>query len=100
MLGVGADGHVAYNLPGTARAEAHVVELPAAVADALGVPAVERPLRALTLGLGALLRARRLLLLATTPDKTAAVRALIEGPEDPHWPCTALRESPASSTWC
>jgi glucosamine-6-phosphate deaminase len=64
------------------------------VADALGVPPVERPLRALTLGLGALLRARRLLVLATTPDKAAAVRALIEGPEDPRWPCTALRGHP------
>jgi glucosamine-6-phosphate deaminase len=94
VLGVGADGHVAYNLPGAARSEAHVVELPAAVADALGVPPVERPLRALTVGLGTLLRARRLLLLATTPDKTAAVRALIEGPEDPQWPCTALRGHP------
>ena len=94
VLGVGADGHVAYNLPGTARSEAHVVELPAAVADALGVPTALRPLRALTLGLGALLRARRLQLLATTPDKRAAVRALIEGPEDPRWPCTALRGHP------
>lgn len=91
VLGVGADGHVAYNLPGTARADAHVVELPAAVADALGVPTALRPLRALTLGLGALLSARRLLLLATTPDKAAAARALIGGPEDPLWPCTALR---------
>jgi glucosamine-6-phosphate deaminase len=94
LLGVGADGHVAYNLPGSARAEAHVVDLPDAIADSLSIPASARPLRALTLGLGALLRARRLLLIATTAEKARAVRALVEGPVDALWPCTALREHP------
>jgi glucosamine-6-phosphate deaminase len=94
VLGVGADGHIAYNLPGPRHEEAHVVDLPEAVADSLDVPAARRPLRALTLGFGPLRRARRLLLLATSPDKAAAVRALIDGPDDPHWPCTALREHP------
>ena len=91
VLGIGADGHVAYNLPGARRREAHVVELPDAIADSFEVPAVDRPLRALTLGFGPLLSARRLLLLATTADKTAAVRALTHGPDDPRWPCSALR---------
>jgi glucosamine-6-phosphate deaminase len=94
VLGVGADGHVAYNLPGTAREPAHVVELPAAVADSLAVGAASRPLRAMTVGLGALSRARRVLLLALTADKARAVRALVDGPEDPNWPCTALRGHP------
>jgi glucosamine-6-phosphate deaminase len=94
VLGIGADGHVGYNLPGPPQAEAHVVELPESVADSLDVPAGDRPLRALTLGLDALVRARRLLLLATTAEKERAVRALIEGPEDPRWPCTALRGHP------
>jgi len=94
LLGVGADGHVAYNLPGTARTGAHVVELPDAVADSFAVPALNRPLRAMTLGLGALARSRRLMLVALTADKAGAIRALIDGPEDPRWPCTALREHP------
>jgi glucosamine-6-phosphate deaminase len=71
-----------------------VVELPDTVADTFDVPAAERPLRALTLGFGPLLAARRLLLLATSADKATAVRALIDGPDDPRWPCTALREHP------
>ena len=94
LLGIGVDGHVAYNLPGTARDQAHVVELPVAIADSLSVAAASRPLRGMTLGLGALSRARRVLLLALTADKARAVRALIEGPEDPRWPCTALRAHP------
>jgi glucosamine-6-phosphate deaminase len=94
VLGVGADGHIAYNLPGTPQAEAHVVELPDAAAESLGIDPAERPLRALTLGLAALVSARRVLLLATTAEKARAVRALVEGPEDPRWPCTALRDHP------
>jgi glucosamine-6-phosphate deaminase len=94
VLGIGADGHIAYNLPGPRQDEAHVVELPDSVADGFDVPPADRPLRALTLGFGALRSARRLLLLATTEDKAAAVRALMHGPDDPRWPCTALREHP------
>jgi glucosamine-6-phosphate deaminase len=94
VLGVGADGHVAYNLPGPPHAEAHVVELPDSAAESLGIAPADRPLRAVTLGLGALLRARRLLLLATTEEKAPAVHALAEGTEDPRWPCTLLRQHP------
>lgn len=91
VLGLGGDGHVAYNLPGPPREETHVVELPGHLADQLGVPAEWRPLRAITLGLGALRTARTLLVLATGSEKAAAVRALHEGPTDPAWPCSLLR---------
>ncbi len=94
ILGVGADGHVAYNLPGEPREATHVVEVPAAVAEELGIPEAERPLRALTMGLGPMRGARRLLLLATTADKRRAVRALVDGPADPRWPCSLLRDHP------
>lgn len=94
VLGIGADGHVAYNLPGDARDEAHVVEVPGAVADTLAVPASSRPLRAITLGLLPLRRARHLVLLATTAEKARAVHALVHGPEVPAWPCSLLRRHP------
>jgi glucosamine-6-phosphate deaminase len=95
FLGLGADGHVAYNLPGQVAESTHVVELPGAVAAALGVPPAARPLRAITVGLGPLRTARRLVVMATSAAKAAAVRALLAGPEDPRWPCTALRGHPA-----
>jgi glucosamine-6-phosphate deaminase len=97
FLGIGADGHVAYNLPGPPRGRSHVVEVPATVADTLpgpGVPDALRPLRAITVGLDALRSARRIVLLATTAEKAAALHALLEGPEDPAWPCTHLRDHP------
>lgn len=94
FLGLGADGHVAYNLPGDAREEAHVVQVPGAVADTLHVPAGSRPLRAITLGLGPLRRARHLVLMATTAEKARAVRALVHGPDVPAWPCSLLHRHP------
>lgn len=94
ILGVGADGHVAYNLPGEPVEATHVVVLPDTLAEQLQVPAAWRPLRAITLGFAALRSARSLLLLATTRDKAAAVRALLRGPGDPAWPCSLLRDHP------
>lgn len=93
-LGLGADGHVAYNLPGEPYEEAHVIQVPAEVADTLDVPTPLRPLRAITLGLAPLRGARQVVLLATTSDKARAVRALVEGPESRDWPCTHLRDHP------
>lgn len=95
IVGVGEDGHVAYNLPGQLAEESHLVTVPEAVAERLGVPPTERPLRAITLGLRAFRQARHLLLLATGSEKRRALTALLEGPADPHWPITLLRDHPS-----
>ncbi|MCB1034996.1 MAG: glucosamine-6-phosphate deaminase [Acidobacteria bacterium] len=95
ILGVGSDGHVAYNLPGAVAEATHEVHLPEAVAENLGIGAEHRPLRALTMGMGPLRRARRLLLMATGGSKARAVEALLQGSEDPRWPCSLLREHPS-----
>lgn len=95
LLGVGADGHVAYNLPGPPLARTHVVALSASLADLLRVPAAHRPLRAITMGLGPILRARRLIVLATSAEKATAVRHLVDGPIDERWPCSLLADHPS-----
>lgn len=88
FLGIGEDGHVAYNLPGPVHEETHVVRLPDSLAAQLGVTS---PLSAITLGLRALREAREVVILATGESKQRALRALLEGPEDPAWPCSLLR---------
>lgn len=90
LLGVGADGHVAYNMPGPLRLPTHVTRLPDGLAASLGVPPEDWPLRAITMGLGTIRSARRILVLATGETKATAVRMLVHGPEDPHWPCSFL----------
>jgi glucosamine-6-phosphate deaminase len=94
LLGVGADGHVAYNMPGQASQATHVVALPDGLAEALGVPPAARPLRAITMGIGTLRSARGILVLALGGAKATAVKALVRGPADPQWPCTLLRDHP------
>lgn len=94
LLGLGADGHIAYNLPHGVREDTHAVELPDALAEELGVPEGERPLRAVTLGFGPLRRARHLLLLVAGSEKAEAVRRLFRDEASSAWPCTLLRGHP------
>ncbi len=95
ILGLGSDGHVAYNLPGPPQETTHVATLPEELASRLAVPLEWRPLRAITLGLAELRGASRLFLLATTAEKAAAVRHLIQGGDPEQWPCCALTNHPA-----
>jgi glucosamine-6-phosphate deaminase len=94
VLGLGGDGHVAYNLPGPVTLQTHVVRLPDGLAAALDLPPEEWPLRAITMGLGTIRQARSILLLANGAPKAMAVRALVRGPEDPEWPCSFLNGHP------
>ena len=94
VLGIGADGHVAYNLAGAVSEHTHVVAVPDEVAATLGLPASMLPLRAITIGLAPLRAARRLLLMASGGEKAEAVRALVLGREDERWPASLLRRHP------
>jgi glucosamine-6-phosphate deaminase len=94
ILGVGVDGHVAYNMPGVVTLPTHVARLPDGLAASLGVPPEDWPLRAITMGLGTIQSARSLLVMATGAAKATAVRALVKDPEDPEWPCSFLTRHP------
>jgi glucosamine-6-phosphate deaminase len=90
VLGIGEDGHIAYVMPGDITMRTHVTSLPDGLAASLGVPPEKRPLRAITMGMGTIRSARRVLVLATGEAKATAVRKLVRGPEDPQWPCSYL----------
>ena len=94
FLGLGADGHVAYNMPGLVTLPTHVVRLPDGLAASLDVPPEGGPLRAVTMGIGTIRSGRKLVMLATGSSKANAVRALARGPEDPEWPASFLRGHP------
>ena len=94
ILGVGVDGHVAYNMPGPVRLGTHVTRLPDGLAASLAVPPGDWPLRAITMGIGTIRSARRILVLATGESKVTAVQRLVHGPDDPHWPCSFLHTHP------
>ncbi|MBZ0113135.1 MAG: glucosamine-6-phosphate deaminase, partial [Thermoanaerobaculia bacterium] len=94
ILGLGSDGHVAYNLPGPPHALTHVVEVPESVARPDDLEEAWLPLRAITMGIETLRSASHVLLLATGASKAQAVWAFLKGPVTPEWPCSLLREHP------
>jgi glucosamine-6-phosphate deaminase len=90
VLGLGPDGHVAFNQPPT-PADAPTRVVPVAPANLIRLGDVGPSCSALTLGLSTLLSAGSVLLVAAGPGKAAALERLLEGPEDPAWPVTWLR---------
>jgi len=94
ILGLGGNGHIAFNEPGAPwDAGTHVVPLTEATrianaayfADGFQVPS-----HGLTMGIGMIRAARRVLLLVSGRAKAAALGALLAGQPDPAWPVTAL----------
>jgi glucosamine-6-phosphate deaminase len=102
LLGLGVNGHVAFNEPGApAEAPARVVRLseetrarnfpgPGGAGVAPGAPA-----EAFTIGLAEILSSREVVLLVTGADKRDALRAALAGPITPEVPASALRRHPA-----
>lgn len=98
VLGLGENGHIAFNEPGSAwTARTRVVDLSDSTrarieADPSGPRPV--PIRGLTLGIQNVLEARQALLLIAGPRKRAARAALARGIEDSAWPVTSLLRHP------
>ena len=104
VLGLGRDGHVAFDEPGS-RLDAGVrrVQLhPATRADAAaGFGGPEHvPAGALTVGLDTLLRARELLMLVSGEAKAEALRAMLDRDQSPDVPASLLRDHPRLTVVC
>lgn len=97
LLGIGRNGHIAFNEPGTPfDSEFHVTTLAETTrADARARFAPdEPPLQAVTSGLATILRARRLVLCAFGKPKAEAVRAMLTGDLSPACPASLVRRHP------
>jgi glucosamine-6-phosphate deaminase len=95
VLGIGADGHLAFNEPGSSlssltRLKTLTEETRRDNARFFG-SLDEVPRHVLTQGLGTILRARHLLLIATGRGKAAAVAAAVEGPLTASCPASVLQ---------
>jgi len=104
VLGLGRDGHVAFDEP-PARMASGVAVVPLtgmtredAAAVFGGAELV--PPRALTTGLGTLYRARELILLVSGAAKAPALRAMLEDPVDARSPASLLRDHPRLTIIC
>lgn len=93
ILGIGADGHIAYNLPGQTGPRTHVMTLDPATLATLGGD-LRGPVRGITMGMDTIRSAPRILLLATGPTKAEALRRMRDDEPGDAWPCTLIRDHP------
>jgi glucosamine-6-phosphate deaminase len=95
LLGIGTNGHIAFNEPGSdfaSRTREIRLDEATRLAEARNFPdPASAPERAITIGIATILEARSILLIATGPAKAAAIAAALEGPIDPACPASALR---------
>lgn len=99
LLGVGSDGHVAFNEPGSSlasrtRLKTLTEQTRRDNARFFGDDVEAVPRLCLTQGIGTILEARHLVLVATGRHKAEAVHQLVEGPVSAMWPATALQLHP------
>jgi glucosamine-6-phosphate deaminase len=99
ILGIGTDGHIAFNEPGSSLASRTRIKtltrqtrVDNARFFADDVDAV--PTHCLTQGLATILEARHIVLVATGRGKAEAVHHLAEGPVSAMWPATVLQHHP------
>lgn len=97
VLGIGENGHIAFNEPGAFIAPTHVVELTESTIQANSRffdKAEDVPRRALTMGLRGIMSAKEIILLASGPKKAKAVRSFISAPMSMDTPASILQVHP------
>ena len=95
LLGLGRNGHIGFNEPGDCfRKETHVEELTQNTIEANArffENEAAVPKKAITMGIGCIMAARRVLLVASGANKAEAVYRTVCGPITPQCPASILQ---------
>ncbi|MEM6331489.1 MAG: glucosamine-6-phosphate deaminase [Planctomycetota bacterium] len=100
LLGIGRTGHIGFNEPGSGQASrTRLITLDKvtrrdAASDFFGEENVPR--RAITMGVGTILDARRVVLMAWGEGKAAIIREAVEGDVSTHVAASFLQEHPSA----
>jgi glucosamine-6-phosphate deaminase len=99
ILGIGTDGHIAFNEPGSSLASRTRIKTLTRQtrednARFFGGDVDRVPQHCLTQGLATIMSARHVVLLASGRGKAEAVHQLAEGPVSAMWPATILQHHP------
>jgi len=101
LLGIGRNGHIAFNEPLTVRdSRTRLVTLdPVTRKDATSdfFHEVNVPMQALTMGIGTIFEARQIMLLAFGEHKAKIIHEAVEGPMSERVPASFLREHTSAS---
>nr|WP_203595198.1 MULTISPECIES: glucosamine-6-phosphate deaminase [unclassified Salipiger] len=95
LLGLGLNGHIGFNEPTSSLSSItrlKTLERSTREANSRYFPEGEEPPRlAITMGIGTIMRAREVLLVATGAAKARAVAQVVEGPVSARWPGSVLQ---------
>src|SRR6476660_2043941 len=99
ILGIGTDGHIAFNEPGSSlgsRTRIKTLTMQTRMDNArfFGGDVDAVPTHCLTQGLATIMEARHVILVATGRNKAEAVHHLVEGAVSALWPATILQHHP------
>lgn len=99
ILGIGADGHIGFNEPGSSLASGTRIKTLTQQTRSDNARFFDDdldsvPRHAITQGIGTILRARHLILLAFGENKAQAIAHSIEGGVSSFWPASALQMHP------
>src|SRR5690606_19947837 len=104
LLGIGRNGHIGFNEPGSDfESRKREVELTPCTraANKADFPADESvPGSAVTMGIGTILEAREIVLVATGASKAEALRAAFKAPPSADCPASALQAHPRVRVFC
>ena len=97
LLGIGSDGHIAFNEPNTLfDSGTHVCDLEESTirdnARFFDFDMSKVPTQACTQGIGTIMKAKTILIVATGANKADAVKGMIEGPVDVKCPASVLQQ--------
>jgi glucosamine-6-phosphate deaminase len=94
ILGIGRNGHIGFNEPGSSLASRTRIKTlaPQTRIDNFGAQHDNAPLHAITMGIGTILDARHVLLLAHGESKARAIANAVEGPITAMCPASALQQ--------
>ena len=98
LLGLGNNGHIGFNEPSDSFAQVtHCVDLTQSTIDAnkrFFASEADVPRQAYTMGIGTILQAKKILLVASGEDKAEAVKNALFGPITPYVPASILQIHP------
>jgi glucosamine-6-phosphate deaminase len=97
ILGIGGNGHIGFNEPGTSfESRTHVCRVAAETreANAYSFPSGSCPFDAMTVGIKTILEARQIVLLVTGAGKARILAAALTGPIDESVPASVLQRHP------
>src|SRR5690625_3509455 len=98
VLGIGLNGHIGFNEPGTSfQSRTHIVELDASTrqANARFFESMDEvPTQALTMGIASIMSSKEILLLISGEGKAETLAKLLEGSISEDFPASILHEHP------